>query len=157
MKKDLLLHIGESTAYSSKGHFKAADLRRITTYLFVVLNMILSIVCLTNLFDIKIIQICSVISLSLSILLLISETHGGLSICKGQMKYGNEYLELHNLALKFYLSENCTEEQKDDLFNRLNQLNKEERPNINFGAKMWAKMSIEYCKEMNIWWKKNQY
>jgi hypothetical protein len=153
LKKDLLLHIGESSAYSSKGHFKAADLRRITTYLFLVLNMILSIVCLTNLIDSKLIQICSIISLSASVLLLISETHGGLGICKDHMKFGNEYLELHNLALKYYLSDNIPEYQIDDLYNSLNKLNKIERPNINIGAKVWAKIAIEKWKEMNIWWK----
>jgi hypothetical protein len=32
MSKELIKHIGESTAYSAKGHFKTADIRRISTY-----------------------------------------------------------------------------------------------------------------------------
>lgn len=86
-------------------------------------------------------------------MLLISETHGGLGICKDHMRFGNEYLELHNLALKYYLSDNISDYQIDDLFDSLNKLNKSERPNINIGAKIWAKIAIEKWKEMNIWWK----
>lgn len=153
MKKDLLLHIGESSAYSSKGHFKAADLRRSTTYLFLVLNMILSIVCLTNLIDSKLVQVCSIISLSASVLLLISETHGGLGICKDHMRFGNQYLELHNHAFKLHLNHKTTNEEKEALFDRLNQLNNTERPIVNFFAKLLAKFSIEKLGEMNIWWK----
>lgn len=150
---DLLLYIGECSAYSSKGHFKAADVRRNTTYLFLVLNMILSIICLTNLIDSKLIQIYSVVSLSASVLLLISESHGGLGICKDHMRFGNQYLDLHNHAFKLHLNQKTTNEEKEDLFDRLNQLNNTERPIVNYFAKLLAKLSIERSGEMNIWWK----
>ncbi len=153
MDKALLKHIGESTAYSAKGHFKTSDIRRIVTYLYITLNFALSIVCLTNLVTSGWLQVFSLVSLFASILLLISETHGGLSICKDHMRFGNEYLELHNDCYMEYLNTYTTQQSVEILKSRFNELNKNERPNINLGGKFWAKYAIEKMGEMNIWWK----
>lgn len=153
MSKELLKHIGESTAYSAKGHFKTADIRRLSTYIYITLNFALSILCLANIVTTLWLQIFSIISLFASILLLISETHGGLSICREHMRFGNQYLELHNDTYTEFLNPYVTQQKVEELKDRFNTLNKKERPNINVGGKFWAKFSIEKMKEMNIWWK----
>ncbi len=153
MDKDLLKHIGESTAYSAKGHFKTADIRRIATYVYITLNFALSIVCLANVVSNHWLQIFSIISLFASILLLISETHGGLAVCREHTKYANLYLELHNDTYAEFLNPYTTQQNLEELKERFNSLNKKERPHINIGGKYWAKYAIEKMKEMNIWWK----
>lgn len=153
MSKELLKHIGESTAYSAKGHFKTADIRRITTYLYIVVNIVFAVMAISGLFAQLWIQILSVISLIASILLLISETHGGLGICSKHSKFGNMYLELHNDTYAEFLKERIEQSSIERLQERLNKLNKTERPNINLGGRYWAKYAIEKSGEMTKWWK----
>ncbi len=153
MSKELLKHIGESTAYSAKGHFKTADIRRISTYLYIVVNIVFAIMAISGLFAQLWIQILSVISLVASILLLISETHGGLGICSKHSKFGNMYLELHNDTYAEFLKERIEQSSVEKLQERLNKLNKTKRPNINLGGRYWAKYAIEKSGEMTKWWK----
>lgn len=153
MSKNVLKQIGESAAYSSKGHFKTSDIRRLTTYIYITLNFALSILCLSNIVANFWIQIFSVISLFASVLLLISETHGGLSVCNEHEKYANLYLELHNDIYMLFQNDIPDENEVSQLTERLNQLNKKQRPNITIGGKYWAKYAIERSGEMNVWWK----
>jgi hypothetical protein len=153
MSKELLKHIGESTAYSAKGHFKTADIRRISTYLYIVVNIVFAVMAISGLFAQLWIQILSVISLVASILLLISETHGGLGICSKHSKFGNMYLELHNDTYAEFLKERIDQSSVEKLQERLNKLNKTERPNINLGGRYWGKYAIEKSGEMTKWWK----
>jgi hypothetical protein len=153
MSKELLKHIGESTAYSAKGHFKTADIRRVSTYLYIVVNIVFAIMAISGLFAQLWIQILSVISLVASILLLISETHGGLGICSKHSKFGNMYLELHNDTYAEFLKERIEQISIEKLQERLNKLNKTERPNINLGGRYWTKYAIEKSGEMTKWWK----
>src|SRR5690606_39550470 len=153
MSKELLKHIGESTAYSAKGHFKTADIRRVSTYLYIVVNIVFPLLVIYGLFAQLWIQILSVISLIASILLLISETHGGLGICSKHSKFGNMYLELHNDTYEEFLKERIEQSTVEKLQERLNKLNKTERPNINLGERYWAKYAIEKSGEMTKWWK----
>lgn len=153
MSKELLKHIGESTAYSAKGHFKTADIRRISIYLYIVVNIVFAVMAVSGLFTQLWIQILSVVSLVASILLLITETHGGLGICSKHARFGNMYLELHNDTYAEFLKENIEQSSIEKLRERLNKLNKKERPNINLGGRYWAKNSIEKSGEMTIWWK----
>jgi len=153
MSKELLKHIGESTAYSAKGHFKTADIRRVSTYLYIVVNIVFAVMAISGLFAQLWIQILSVISLIASILLLISETHGGLGICSKHSKFGNMYLELHNDTYEEFLKERIEQSTVEKLQERLNKLNKTGRPNINLGGRYWAKYAIEKSGEMTKWWK----
>ncbi len=50
MSKELIKHIGESTAYSAKGHFKTADIRRISTYIYIVVNIVFAVMAISGLF-----------------------------------------------------------------------------------------------------------
>lgn len=149
----MLKHIGESTAYSAKGHFKTADIRRISTYLYIVVNIVFAVMAISGFFAQLWIQILSVISLVASIVLLISETHGGLGICSKHSKFGNMYLVLHNDTYAEFLKEQIEQSSVEKLQERLNKLNKTERPNINLGGRYWAKYAIEKSGEMTKWWK----
>lgn len=153
MSKDLLRHIGESTAYSAKGHFKTADIRRISTYVYIVINIVFAVMAISGLFTQLWIQLLSIASLIASILLIISETHGGLGICSKHSKFGNMYLELHNDTYSEFLKESDNQNNIEKLQERLNKLNKTERPNINLGGRYWAKYAIENSGEMTKWWK----
>lgn len=153
MSKELLKHVGESTAYSAKGHFKTADIRRISTYIYIVVNIVFAVMAISGLFSQLWIQLLSIASLIASILLLISETHGGLGICSRHTKFGNLYLELHNDTYSEFLKESLDQQNVEKLQERLNKLNKTERPNINLGGRHWAKYAIEKSGEMTKWWK----
>ena len=153
MSKELLNHIGESTAYSAKGHFKTADVRRRTTYAYIVINIVFAVMAISGLFTQAWIQILSVVSLLSSILLLISESHGGLGICNRHDKFGNQYLELHNDCYAEFLKDSIDEIAISKLQERHNKLNKAERPTINYWGRRLSKAAIEKSKEMKIWWK----
>lgn len=152
MSKELLKYIGECSAYSAKGHFKSSDLRRITNYFYITINLGLSIICLTDLVSNLWLKISGIVSLLASVLLLLSETHGGLSICSKHEKYGNLFLELHNDSLLEYNNQNANKERIEKLMLRLNDLNKQNRPNINLIGKYWAKFAITNLGEMKVWW-----
>lgn len=152
MSRVLLRHIGESTAHSAKGHFKTADIRRITTYLYIFVNISFAVVAISGLFNQLWIQILSVASLLSSILLLISENRGGLGICSEHSKFANQYLELHNDTYAEFLEEIPNDENTRKLHERFNKLNKAVRPNISLVGRKWAKYAIEKKGEMNMWW-----
>lgn len=153
MSEKLLKHIGESTAYSAKGHFKTADIRRISTYTYIVVNIVFAVMAISGLFSQFWIQLFSVSSLIASILLLVSENHGGLGICSMHSKFGNMYLELHNDTYAAFLKDDLDQNSIDILQERFNKLNKTERPNINLIGRHWAKHAIEKSGEMTKWWK----
>lgn len=153
MSKELLKHIGENTAYSAKGHFKTSDLRRSLVYFYIVINMIFAVIAVSGLFGNTLVKILSVLSLLASILLLITETHGGLSICDRHVKCANKYLELHNDVYAEFLKDDHNQEAIMKLQDRMNAMNKSSRPNINLGGRLWAKWAIENFGEMKIWWK----
>lgn len=120
MSKELLKHIGESTAYSAKGHFKTADIRRISTYVYIVVNIVFAVMAISGLFTQLWIQILSILSLIASILLLIPDAPGGLGICSKHSKFGNMYLELHNDTYPEFLKVDLDQKSIDKLQARLN-------------------------------------
>jgi len=63
------------------------------------------------------------------------------------------YLELHNDTYAEFLKEQIVQSSVEKLQERLNKLNKTERPNINIGGRYWAKYAIEKSDEMTKWWK----
>jgi hypothetical protein len=151
--REILKIIGESTAYSAKGHFKSADVRRILTFIFIFINIVFAALAMTDLMPPFWLKILSFNSLAVSILLLTYEVKGGLGICDKHMLFGNLYLELHNDIMIAFINDYSGNETIEQLKNRVNELNKKERPHITTFAKWWAKNAIEGRKEIKNWWK----
>lgn len=150
----ILKQLGESTAYSSKNHFKAADVRRRTTMIMIVINIVVSVITLTSLIEMDlIIQLISAASLAASIYLLTLESRDGQNNPEKQMTFGNKYLSLHNELYNLCQQESPNHKEVDAIQKRVNELNETPRPYINFIARKLCKKAIEKNSEMNIWWK----
>jgi hypothetical protein len=150
--KEILRQFGESTAYSAKCHFKAADLRRLTIFWWLFVNISLSIVTLTDLLPNLALKILSVLALIGSVVLIMYDTKNGISVCPLHMKFGNEYLTLHNDIYFQFKLDNDVINDIEKLKERMNDLNKQEKPEIPLLAKNWATRAIEKKHEMTKWW-----
>lgn len=153
MDKKLLKAYGESTAYTAKGHFKAADIRRRLNLVLIVLIMAISVLSISQLIQsVLVAQIMGVCSLLASIFLLIFEFHDGHDTHIRHRLYADKYLELHYDIFHAFESDECTQEEIKKLKNRMNKLNRKERPTISSFARKSAKKAIEVKKEMIVWW-----
>ncbi len=150
---ETIQYFGECTAYSAKGHFKSADLRRILTYLFAITNIIFSILSLLDFVSLAVTKWLGAACLFSSFKLLMYSTKDEADFASSSMKAGEEYLKLHNDILVLHSSGSVTQSDLELIKERLNELNTKPRPPISFFAKYWAKYSIEKMGEMNIWWK----
>ena len=150
---ETLKHFGECTAYSSKGHFKSADFRRILNYFLIIINIIFSVFAMLDIFNDTAIKIMGAFSLCASILIMMYQSKEESDFINNSMKAGEEYLKLHNDILLTFTKGNYTYENAEEIKEKVNKLNSKKKPSISLIGKYWAKNSIENTGEMNIWWK----
>lgn len=146
-------YFGECTAYSAKGHFKSADFRRLFTYTLIVVNIVVSIFSMIDLFNDMTIKIMGAFSLLASVLILMYQTKVEADYISNSMKMGEEYLKLHNDIYVLFSSKRFSDTDVIEIKERVNKLNSKNKPAISYVGKKWAKKSIEKNGEMKIWWK----
>ncbi|MFQ5753424.1 MAG: hypothetical protein ACE5HI_15655, partial [bacterium] len=152
--KDILKSYGESTAYTAKGHFKAADLRRRFNLTLIAIIMTISVLSISQLVKFALInQVLGACSLLASIFLLIFEVHDGVNNHIKHKLFAEKYLELHYDIFHAFQDNNCSEDEITRLKNRMNKLNRTERPFISSLARKAAKKAVVENQEMNVWWK----
>lgn len=152
--RNTLKSYGENTAYTAKGHFKAADLRRRFNLTLIVIIMVVAVLSISQVIKLTLInQILGVVSLLASIILLIFEVHDGVNNHIKHKLFAERYLELHYDIYHAFEDTDCSEEEVTRLKKRMNKLNRVERPFISSFAKKAAKKGIEESDEMNVWWK----
>lgn len=150
----IIAQLGESTAYSAKNHFKAADVRRLTTIVLLTVNIIVSVLTLTTFIKCNtVLQLLSVSSLAASIYLLTLEARDGQSNPEKHNSFGNKYLSLHNELFALYHQLSPSKQDVEKVQKKVNELNQTDRPPINPIARWRCKRAIEKNGEMNIWWK----
>lgn len=135
------MKLGEETLYSAKGHFKAADLRRIFITIAIWFCVVTSILDIMNLlvndiwFD--------AIGLFGAIALLIWNEGEGKNYRAKHKEAAEKYLALHKeIRSCFFLSE-CSKVEVERLSKLVIELDASEKPEIPGFARLWAKRSIE--------------
>jgi adenylate kinase family enzyme len=153
MDKEILKQWGENTAYSAKSHFKTADLKRTWIKSLVIINVLFAIFSLIG-FQLPIVsKIFGIISLVASILILVYESQENKSTIKRHMSMGDEYLDIHYQLQELFFKDKFEDDDFDDVKERIQKLNKKDKPIINQIAKWQAKSAIEKKGEMTKWWK----
>ncbi len=152
--KNVLKLYGENTANSAKCHFKAADLRKRTIMFLIITIMLVSIIGITQLIQSALInQLLGVLSLLGSILLLVFELQDGANSHVKHKAIGEAYIQLHYDIFHAFQDDKCAQKHITSLKNRMNDLNKSDKPFVSFFARRMAKRAIEVKEEMNPWWK----
>jgi hypothetical protein len=158
--KKLVRDWGEDTAYTAKGHFKAADVKKRQIFILLFINIIFAIVSITDCtFNICpiIIKIFGLISLIASIWLLIDESQEGKNSFREHKNIGEEYLSLHkNLQRLFHKESPITDNEIQEISGCYNSLRKKDQPMISSIAHGMATKAIEKKGEMNTWWKNTE-
>lgn len=153
----VLRHYGESTAYSSKGHFRSADFQRIWNICLLFINLTLSIVTLAEVLPQAFwLKLLSASALLASISLLVTDSVCARTAFSAHHKFGNAYLALHyDISRAFHLQgDRCPARIVKEFQSRLVSLNNNpERPPVTRIGRFWSKIAIEYFKEMDLWWK----
>lgn len=141
-EKELLKKLGAETLYSSKGHFKACDLRRqLITYTIwgcAILNV-------AGIFDIQPIadKVLSAVGLFGTIGLLIWNEGEGKNYRTKHKEAAEKYLALHKEIRSCYFLGNCDRLQVEMLSEKVSQFDQNEKPEIPGFARKWAKKAIE--------------
>ena len=141
-EKELLKKLGEETLFSAKGHFKACDIRRnqitITIWSCAALNII-------GLFDLPSLlgKIFSGVGLLGTIGLLIWNEGEGKNYRVNHKKVAEEYLSLHKEIRECFFLSSCSEIEVKLLSEKVRELDKLEKPEIPWFARIMAKRSIE--------------
>ncbi len=152
MKKTLIKQWGENSAYSAKGHFKSADIKKKQIKILVIINVLFAVFSLLELGLPLIAKFFGLISLIASILLLISESQEDKSAI--HMKIGDEYLGIHYELQRLYYEDDLKENEVNSILERIREINKKDKPSISQLAKKIAKKAIEDEGEMIKWWNK---
>ena len=151
-EKKLLTKLGEETIFSAKGHFKACDIRRnqitVTIWCCVGLNIL-------GLFDFHstISKIISAIGLFGTIGLLIWNEGEGKNYRANHKKIAEEYLSLHKEIRECFFLNACSDIEVKNLSEKVRALDKTEKPEIPWFARILAKRAIETTKETDNWFK----
>jgi hypothetical protein len=142
MRKELLKKLGEETIYSAKGHFKAVDIRRNLVIVTISTCAILNIV---GLFDLNSLvgRILSAFGLLGTIALLIWNEGEGKNYRANHKRVGEEYLALHKQIRECYFLDACSDEVIKSLSEKVQGLDKSEKPDIPGIARKMAKKAIE--------------
>ncbi|MCL4550124.1 MAG: hypothetical protein M1480_03140 [Bacteroidetes bacterium] len=148
--KELLKKLGEETLYSTKGHFKACDLRRImiscTIWICAVLNVI-SLIGINSTID-KWIAASSLFGL----IALLIWNEGEEKNYRAKHKQAAEtYLSLHKKIRSYFLLEKFDNQEIEKLSNEVIQFDKSEKPEIPAFARLLAKRAIEKKGETDNW------
>src|ERR1043165_2929853 len=142
MRKELLKKLGEETIYSAKGHFKAVDVRRnlitFTIWACAILNIL-------GLFDLNTLvgKILSALGLLGTIALLIWNEGEGKNYRANHKKAAEEYLALHKQIRQCYFLDACSNDVVNSLSEKVQALDKSEKPDIPGVARRMAKNAIE--------------
>lgn len=147
--KLLLRKLGEETLYSSKGHFKASDLRRNLVLFTIWICVILSILDLMGVF--KNDTWLDAMGLFGGIALLLWNEGEGKDYKTKHKEIGEKYLNLHKQIRACYIIDTCDEAKITELNNKVIEMDAMNRPDIPWAARMWAKYSIEKWGETDNW------
>ncbi len=146
----MLRKIGEETIYSSKGHFKACDIRRnlvtITIWGCAILN-VLGIVGIGGNWD----KTFSIVALFGTISLLIWNEGDGKNYKSKHKKTADEYLALHKEARRLFFTQNVSELEVQKLSNMVIELDRSEKLDIPFLARKLAQKAIQKKNETDNW------
>ena len=152
MEKELLKKLGEETIYSAKGHFKSCDIRRnlVTTTIW--------LCALVNVFGIlgletPISKVISVFGLLGTIALLLWNEGDGKNYRARHKGHGEKYLAIHKEIRACYLLDNCNSQDIKRLSDKVQEIDKENKPDISIIARRWAKKAIEKTGETDNWFK----
>jgi hypothetical protein len=141
-EKKLLRKLGEETIYSSKGHFKACDLRRqLVTYTIwgcVFIN-ILGVWGISPSID----KTLALIGLFGTIALLLWNEGEGKNYRAKHKEAAEKYLALHKEIRSCYFLSDCDKAQVEQLSKTVIQFDQSEKPEIPSFARKWAKKVIE--------------
>jgi adenylate kinase family enzyme len=122
-------------------------------YSLVIINVLFAIFSLIG-FQLPIVsKIFGIISLVASILILVYESQENKSTIKRHMSMGDEYLDIHYQLQELFFKDKFEDDDFDDVKERIQKLNKKDKPIINQIAKWQAKSAIEKKGEMTKWWK----
>lgn len=155
MEKEILKKFGEDTAFSAKNHFKAASIRYISMYLFIIIPFVISIICLADLITNNTVnKILNCVSLISSVILLVYQATDGKNNHVNHKAVAENYLSLHNEIYTLYKKENISMDEVDKIKEKVNKVNKSDKPFVSWFAYYFAKKAIEKTGEMNRWWQK---
>jgi ElaB/YqjD/DUF883 family membrane-anchored ribosome-binding protein len=158
--KKLVKEWGENTAYTAKGHFKSADIKKKKIYILLSVNIIFAIISVTDCnFNIcpLAIKIIGVISLIASILLLIDESQEGNNSFRMHKNIGEEYLSLHEDLHRLFRKGSISDAEIESIREQYRSLQKKDQPMISRCAYKKAKKAIEKAdSEMTVWWKEEE-
>ncbi|MEL7124296.1 MAG: hypothetical protein AAFO07_32975 [Bacteroidota bacterium] len=153
--KELLKRWGENTAYSAKTHFKMSDFNRYWIYSLIVVNLTFAIFSVLEFGEKYVLaaKIFSLTSLLASILILIHESRSNRQVASTNKEIGELYLALHYDIERLFAKKRVSNEEVDEIKNKITALNTSMKPSVNFIAKFWATRAIENKGEMHKWWK----
>lgn len=153
MRKELIKQWGGNSAYSAKGHFKSADLKRIWIKILVTVNVLFAVFSLLEFGMPLLTKFLAVISLVASILILVFESQNEKNSIRRHMATGDEYLQIHFDLQELFHSPKIKEEDFEKVSKRMKKITEKDKPIISQIGKKWAKHAIEKKQEMINWWK----
>jgi hypothetical protein len=154
-RKNLMLY-AEEVAYSSKGHFKAADWARIFTQLCIALPLILSIVLIVYQDMAQAwSRLLNCVSMTFSLIAimspLVNNQEQAHKKTAGHMILGNAYLDLYSQIRDLSTEEIITKEHLEQVAKRKRELDSQTSElRIPLVPRLWSKLCIK--KEMNLDW-----
>ncbi len=153
MNKEIIREWGENSAYSAKGHFKSADIRKWSRRSLIFINLAFAIMSLMDIEYSWLIKSLALISLFASIILLVLDSGINSKIEYEHMQIGDEYLSIHYELQKLYRKGNVEDSEIESIRKRYDKLHKKDKPMINQLAMKFAKTAIDKKGEMIPWWK----
>lgn len=145
--KTLLRKLAEETIYTSKGHFKACDIRRFLVSLAIWSCAIASVLDLA--FDWG--KSLDIIGLIGAISLLIWNERDGHTFQSRHHQLANDYLALHKEIRELYYSDCITQDATQALSKKVRDTNKKKSIEISFLARKWAQRAIQKGEETDNW------
>lgn len=149
-EKGLLRKLGQETIYSSKGHFKSADVRRIQSKWVIVICMILNVVGLVGV-STMVDKWLSAIGLLGTFFLFYWDAEEGKEYRSRHKQAGEQYLALHKEIRECYHLTSCDADEVERLSKKVVQLDQASKPDIPFVARKWAQRAIEKNDETDNW------
>jgi len=155
MKKNekLIKKLAEETLYSSKGHFKSSDIRRMLVTSTIWFCAILSV--LGMVIDGKEInKWFSAFGLIGTIGLLIWNEGEEKDYRAKHKKIAEQYLSIHKEIRDFYFLDKNDIDKLQVLSDKVKKIDKQEKPDITFLARKWSQFAIKKNNETDNWYKK---
>ncbi len=149
---------GENTAYASKCHFKMSDINRYWIYTLVIINIVFSVFSILEYGDqyVIIVKLFSIASLVASVLILIHESQINNRTTLSHQEVGEAYLAIHYDLELLNSKAQVSDEDVEQIKEKIKELNQRPKPSVSFIAKYWATKAIEKTGEMHKWWQENK-